>query len=491
MTKHILPVIFLLSVLLSFSCNRDEEETEIVFNSNPDTLVFPGSGGELTISINMNGNKWIASSNQSWCVLSVASSTVPYAQITVTADANPTGKERSAILTFIMDGTETMHVGVAQSEFYPDYSRWKSRDASGMTNNAVQLAKMMFAGWNLGNSLEVPGNETAWGNPLTTQEMINGVKASGINTVRIPCAWDSYIENAATCKISPSWLNRVKEVVDFCISQDMFVILNIHWDGGWLENNPTYKKQNEVLAKQTALWQQIAMKFRDYDEHLLFAGTNEVHTDATPVNENFVVQMSYNQAFVNAVRSTGGRNSYRNLVIQAYNTNIDYASTNLLMPADSVSGRLMAEVHYYNPWEFCGLEADATWGTVKNLWGSDYAQYGPVSSWGQEDYLRSQFGKMKTKFANKGIPVILGEFGVVRRSALAEPMLGYHLASRAYYLKYAAQYAKNNGMVPVVWDNGFTGNLGFGIFNRGTGSVFDQQALDEYIAGATAGVYPF
>jgi endoglucanase len=286
-------------------------------------------------------------------------------------------------------------------------------------------------------------------------------------------------------------MDRVKEVVDYCVNNSMYVILNIHWDGGWLENNPTYEKQIPVNAKQKAIWEQIAVKFRDYDEHLLFAGTNEVHGDGTPTTQNFIVQMSYNQTFVNAVRSTGGKNAYRNLVVQAYNTNIDLAVNQLIVPIDSVNDRLMVEVHYYDPWEFCGLETDATWGTAKFLWGADFAQYGTISNWGQEDYMRSQFQKMKTKFVDKGYPVIMGEYGAIRRSALTGATLEHHLASRAYYLQYAAQQAKNYGLVPVVWDNGYTGNFGFGIFNRGDGSVFDRQALKAYIAGAASGSYPF
>jgi endoglucanase len=201
--------------------------------------------------------------------------------------------------------------------------------------------------------------------------------------------------------------------------------------------------------------------------------------------------MSYNQTFVNAVRSTGGKNSYRNLVIQAYSTNIDAAVNKLVVSTDSIAGRLMVEVHYYDPWDFCGLETDATWATAKFLWGADYAQYGIISSWGQEDYMRSQFQKMKTNFVDKGYPVILGEYGALRRSALTGSTLEHHLASRAYYFQYAAQQAKNNGLVPVIWDNGFTGNFGCGIFNRSDGSVFDRQALNAYIAGASSGTYSF
>jgi endoglucanase len=146
----------------------------------------------------------------------------------------------------------------------------------------------------------------------------------------------------------------------------MYVIINAHWDGGWLENNPTFAKQDEVNAKQKAIWEQIGDYFRDYDEHLLFAGTNEVHSDTNPTAENLEVQRSFNQTFVDAIRSTGGKNSFRNIIIQSYSTNIDYAVNNLVVSTDSTDNRVMVEVHYYDPWDFCGLEADASWATMKN-----------------------------------------------------------------------------------------------------------------------------
>ncbi|MDP4204288.1 MAG: glycoside hydrolase family 5 protein, partial [Bacteroidota bacterium] len=322
----------------------------------------------------------------------------------------------------------------------------------------------------------------------TTQQLIDGVKAAGFNAVRIPCAWDSYVEDTISYKIKATWLARVKQVVDYCYKNNMYVILNIHWDGGWLENHPQYAYQEKVNAKQKAYWQQIAAYFRDYDEHLLFAGTNEVHVDYNaPSSENIAVQLSYNQTFVNAVRSTGGKNAYRTLIVQSYNTNISYAVSYMKIPDDTASKRLMVEVHCYDPWDFCG----DTGSSAVNLWGASYASYGKISSWGQEDYIKQQFSTIKTNFVDKGYPVILGEFGAVRRSSLTGTTLTNHLASRAYYLGYVTQYAKNNGIVPFYWDNGVTSNNGFALINRSDGSVFDSQALNAIVAGASNGVYPY
>jgi endoglucanase len=476
------------------SCSKKENPPDPLLTVSPLSLNVAADAGSSTIDVRMNGSKWVATSDQTWCTVSVKNSTQAYVQLAAVYASNTTEIERTAKLTFVMDSKKTVTIKVVQAghkDMYPDYSSRIAPDATGMGSSAKVLAAKMFAGWNLGNSLEVPGDETGWGNPKTTRRLIDSVKVVGINTIRIPCAWDSYIENTTTCKLSATWLARVKEVVDYCYSNDMYVIINIHWDGGWLQDNPTLAKQKAVNAKQKALWQQIAVNFRDYDEHLLFAGTNEVNTGSnTAIGDNFTVQMSYNQTFVDAVRSTGGKNSYRNLVIQAFNTNIDLAVSHLTVSTDSVQNRLMVEVHYYDPWDFAGLEADASWATMKYNWGAPFSTYGSISNWGQEEYVITQFQKMKTNFVDKGYPVILGEFGALRRSALTGTTLEHHLGSRAWYFQYVSQQAKTYGLVPFYWDNGFTGNFGCAMFNRSDGSVFDRQALNAYLTGVTAGTYP-
>jgi len=352
------------------------------------------------------------------------------------------------------------------------------------------LAAKMGIGWNLGNSLEAcasstEANETLWGNPKTTKGMIDAVKAAGFKTIRIPCAWSGYIENQTTYKIKDSWLARVKEVVDYCADNDMYAVLNIHWDGGWLQENPIYTKQEEINKKQKALWEQIAVYFRDYDEHLLFAGTNEVgYETGDPNSENIEVQLSFNQTFVDAVRSTGGRNTYRNIIVQSYATNIGYALDYLKVSDDSTPNRMMVEVHYYDPWDFCGLESDASWATMKSLWGKEggYDQYGEISNWGQEDWVRDRFGNIKTTFIDKGYPVILGEYGAMLRSYLSGTELENHIKSRNYYLNYITKEAINYGLIPMYWDNGNTGNLGSGLFNRSTYEVVHADAVEAIIS---------
>lgn len=403
--------------------------------------------------------------------------------------SNPSIFQRTGLVIFSMgdikDTVTIVQSGIDAS--IPD-------DNTGMTSTAIQLASEMNMGWNLGNSMEPPSGETAWGNPKTSQALIDAVAAAGFNAVRIPCAWDSHIENQETFKIEDAWLARVKEVVDYCYANDMYVILNIHWDGGWLEENITTEKQEEVNLKQEALWKQIAIHFRDYDEHLLFAGTNEPNVeDASQMS----VLLSYEQTFIDAVRSTGGRNAYRVLIFQGPSTDID--KTNTLMntlPQDDVEDRLMAEVHYYSPWNFCGLTQDETWGDFYYFWGENYhvsGAEGRFPDWDcEEDYVLAQFQKMKSKFVDNGIPVILGEYGAIRRtiSDNAE-WQQLHYESRAYFNRYVTEQAKNYGMVPFYWDEGSLTNHGFGMIDRDQFEVGDQLLYDALIEGANAGIYPF
>jgi endoglucanase len=369
---------------------------------------------------------------------------------------------------------------------YPSYNTNPlPADLAGMGSNAVQLASKMSLGWNLGNTLEAIGGETNWGNPLTTKALIDKVKQSGFNAVRIPCSWNQYADQS-TAKIQDSWLDRVKQVVQYCIDDSLYVILNIHWDGGWLENNINTRSQASVNAKQKAFWEQIATKMRDFDEHLLFASANEPAVDnATQMS----ILLSYHQTFVDAVRSTGGKNTYRVLVVQGPSTNIDKTSTLMnTLPTDPSPNRMMAEIHYYEPWQFTGLTSDESWGSMFYYWGQGYHSTTDPSrnaTWGEEDFVIASFQKMKTKFVNAGIPVVLGEYGVIRRTAtLTGDALTLHLASRAYWNKYITQQAKAYGMLPFYWDEGSLGNHGFGIMNRQNNTIGDQQVLDALLLGA-------
>lgn len=343
---------------------------------------------------------------------------------------------------------------------------------------AAELAKDMTIGWNLGNTLEATGGETNWGNALTTQRLIDSVKAAGFNTVRIPCAWNQYA-NQSNNQITAQWMARVKEVVDYCVRRDLYVIINIHWDNGWLEENCTLEKQAENNIKQAAFWTQIATTFKDYDERLLFASANEPHVaDATEM----AVLLSYHQTCINTVRATGGNNAERIIIVQGPATDIE--KTNDLMntmPTDVSPGRLMAEVHFY-PYQFSLMDADESWGKQFYYWGKcnhSTTDTDRNPTWGEEDFVDEMFQLMKTQFVDKGYPVILGEFGVKKRTNLSGAKYDLHIRSREYFLKYVVKSALNHGIIPVYWCAGL-GEL----FNRNTGAILERGTVNALMAGA-------
>jgi aryl-phospho-beta-D-glucosidase BglC (GH1 family) len=359
-----------------------------------------------------------------------------------------------------------------------------------MDKTAVQIAKAIYAGWNIGNTLEAYNgstpSETAWGNPKITEDLIKSIKAAGFNAVRLPTAWDGYIEDRSTYKISDSWLNRVDQIVNWCVSNDLYVIVNIHWDGGWLENNCTADKKDANIAEQKALWTQIANKLGGYDEHLLFAGCNEPNaSDATKMS----VLREYEQTFVDAVRATGGRNYNRVLIVQGPDTNIDETESLFgSMPTDVVEDRLMVEVHYYDPWQFCGMTQDESWGTMAYFWGSyKVGDSKRDASWGDLAYMQKQFKKMKDMFTSKGIPVILGEYGAITShdNDITDPdLLTAHHNSRYEFNKLVTREAKNYGLVPFMWDTGEG-------MSRTTGAITKDYIIPAIMEGAAEGSYPY
>lgn len=337
---------------------------------------------------------------------------------------------------------------------------------------AKDVAARIGVGWNVGNSLEATGGETAWGNPPVTQELIGAAKAAGFNAVRIPCAWDGHA-NQTTLVIDPAWMARVKQVVDYAVGQGMYVILNIHWDGGWLEEHPTFAFQTAVNQKQHAYWTQIAAFFEGYDEHLLFAGTNETHADyGRPSAENITVQQSYLQTFVDAVRATGGNNASRTLVVQTYNTNIQHGLDFFSLPTDTIAGRLMVEVHYYDPYDYT-----LNPGGSCLFWGAPFPPQ-PACAWAQESYVNDTFAQVRAEWVDRGVPVVMGEYGVAARPNL-------DLASRRYYLESVNRAAAANGIKTFYWDNGVIGTNGFALFDRTTATVVDQGAIDAIMRGAS------
>jgi endoglucanase len=343
-------------------------------------------------------------------------------------------------------------------------------------------------GWNLGNTLEPDCGEGCWA-PPATQALINQVSASGFNTIRIPVNWGAHVNTQNV--IDPAWLARVKVVVDWCLAKNMTVIINMHHDPfDWQSFRRFDSKMN---ARYIKIWQQVAQYFQAYDSRLIFCAANEPGADTQAKTD---VLKQYYQNFINMVRGTGGNNANRWLILPGPNTNIDHTYNFFTLPTDPTPGRLAVDVHYYDPFGFCLQTTDASWGNYAFFWGSQVAGYRTSvpsllyrnTAWGEEDWLAGQIAKMKTKFVNNGVPVVLGEFAAGKRIDYPELGTGVeytrHLASRTYFDKKVVEVCNANGIKPYFWDNGWDGKDGFNLFNRITAAVMEQPQITALTGGA-------
>lgn len=471
---------FLIVGLFSMNCHKKVDTVAPELSVSQSEISLPAEGGAADVTITGNA-QWTISNGASWLQLNKTSGSSGSSTIELTATSNGTGATRSIILSIDAANGQARRVTVSQTAtIYPSYNTSpQAPDSIGMST-AVQLADKFKLGWNIGNTLEATGGETSWGNPQISEAYVKSVKQLGFTAIRLPCSWDLHVDNKATAHIDQNWMNRVKEVVGYCVNNGLYVMLNIHWDGGWLENNISKLKQDSVNAKQKALWEQIATAMRDFDEHLMFASANEPAADNA---EEMEVLTSYHQAFVNAVRSTGGRNSFRVLILQGPSTSMSltYDLMNTL-PNDPVNNRLMVEVHNYTPSQFCFLNEDVSWGKMVYYWGSGYhstIEPDRNATWGEEDTHIADFNKMKEKFVDKGIPVIMGEYGAYRRNGSAHiPLeLELHESSVDYWISFVTKEALSRGIKPFWWDTG-------GALDRLNYTVKDQRTIDAIIAGS-------
>jgi endoglucanase len=323
----------------------------------------------------------------------------------------------------------------------------------------MELVKDMGLGINLGNTFEawspwlganasVNDHETSWGSPTITREMIRGYKNSGFNTVRVPVAWSVRMtgdQAGGTYTIDAAWMNRVQEVVDWILDEDMYVILNIHWDGGWWERFPT--DSTECMRKFQRIWTQVGERFMSYGDRLIFASLNEEGGWNDVWNQwsgqgdrarSYGLLHAINQAFVNLIRSQGGNNPNRHLQVQGYKTDIDLTvHQSFVMPTDPrTPARIAVSVHYYDPFGFTHLERNEEWAQMTLTWGTA----------AERSHLNTMMDKLKTRFVDNGIPVIIGEYGMaVHNPPRAQNQI------REYTLAVTrAMYDRN--MLPVLWD---------------------------------------
>ena len=356
---------------------------------------------------------------------------------------------------------------------------------AGAQPTAQQWNKDMV-GWNLGNQFEcsapgqdgesmaigMPDNsikaETAWGNPVVTKKVIKAVKEAGFTAVRIPIRWQCHITNPMAMSIDKAWLARIKEVVGWCLSNDLKVIINTHHDK-WLEGRPTNEYKDENNQKLALLWLNIASEFANYDYRVAFAGTNEVHVKdnwGKPEAENLAVQNSYNQTFVDVVRATGGNNAKRHLIVQTYVCNPDFGlyDNAFIIPTDAEGNGndyMSVEFHYYTPWDYAGE-------CKYYYWGEPYKQYGEASP-SDEKTMTTFFDKVVDTWTSKGLGIVMGEWGVTDHTKGSQS--DKQRENATYYCKFLVSEAKKRGFSTFVWDNNSFGNGGekFGIFDRERG----------------------
>jgi len=433
------------------------------------TLSEQNSTEIITITASAN---WKTQSNADWLSLSSNSGTGD-STVTLTITRNDSDSDRLAELAFTVGTVErviTVSQRAAQTldyEVEPDSTDMRAINSS-------EFTQLMGIGFNIGNSLDAVGGEIAWGNPLISETFIDALKSAGFNAIRLPVAWSQF-SDADNYIIEQQWLQRVEQVVNYALEKDMYVMMNIHWDSGWMQ--PTNAQSDYVNNRLAIMWQQIATHFRDYNDHLLFAGTNEVMVTgdySTPTAEYYTVQNSFNQTFVDTVRKTGGRNTYRQLIVQGFNTNIDHTVNFVTIPTDTTPNRLMMEVHYYDPYDFTLNQNN----DQVSQWGSQTTDASKAVSGQGESYVDGQFLKMRTHFHDQGIGVILGEYGAISRDVVG------HDEFRIDWHRYVTQAAVDNKLVPFYWDNGYTDYHELGLFNRATGEAAYPKLIEAITSAA-------
>lgn len=461
--------------LLAFSCKANNNE-EVKFAVDKQSIEFTGEGGSQTLMVTSSKQVYLAPADN-WIKAVTGTKENNQVEVTVTAEENPTQEVRQSRLA-IVSGEEKIYVDITQAEGEGPVEIIPVRE----DNLAWRIADQLAFGWNLGNHFEAFNNgvsgETAWGNPKATAKTFQKLKAKGFTTVRIPITWLGQFGDAPTYQIKKEWMDRIYEVVGYAEDAGLYVIINMHHDGvnsqHWLNvvsaaNNPEVHAQ--ILEQITALWTQIAEKFKDKGDFLIFESFNEIQdgkwgwgANRTDGGKQYNCLNEWNQAFVDAVRLTGGNNVNRLLGVPAYCTNVDIAIESFVFPTDPAVDRLMLSVHHYDPTEYTLTAKYSEWGHT-----GDASKKYPGDN---EAELKKIFEKIYVNYISKGIPVYMGEFGCVNRETAREQ------AFQQYYLKYYAKLAKLYGVPCIIWDNGAhgAGNEKHAFIDHGTGEYCSPEA---------------
>ena len=477
---YILTALFLIA-----SCGPDDPQTETVkLSVDKTSLEFTAEGGDQTFAVTASEQVYIVP-GENWIKFRKGAAGSDYkAVVTITAEPNPATEPRQTRIS-VVAGEEKQYVDVVQAAAEktepgpgPDGPIVPENDG----NLAWKMAERLGIGWNLGNQFDAHNNgvsgETFWGNPKASPQSFTKVKAAGFSTVRIPVTWMGHFGEAPEYKIEEAWLDRIAEVVGYAEEAGLNVILNMHHDGAdsnyWLDIKSAAANtaiQARILEQITALWTQIAAKFQDKGSFLMFEAFNEIHdggwgwgANRSDGGKQYKCLNEWNQAFVDAVRATGGENENRVLGIPAYCTNVDIAIESLVLPKDKVLGKQMVSVHCYDPFDYTLSAKYSEWGHT-----ADASKKVPGDN---EDDLKKVFEKLYVHYVSQGTPVYLGEFGCVNRSTEREQ------AFQQYYLKFFAKLSKTYGVPCLLWDNGAKGygEESSAFINHGNGEYSSPEA---------------
>lgn len=339
------------------------------------------------------------------------------------------------------------------------------------SSTAASVAGKIKIGWNLGNTLDSSPTETSWGNPKTTKANIDGIKKAGFNAIRIPVSWSAHIDSSY--KIDEAWMSRVKEVVDYAVANDMYIILNTHHDESVFKLKDKDLTESSKAIKE--IWRQIAEQFKNYDEKLIFEDLNEPRTPGSAnewsggTKEERDNLNKLHQVFVDTIRATGGNNARRVLMIPGYAAS-GTGLNDLIIPKDSAEGAVIVSVHAYAPYNFAynfGSGSKKTWDKSDS---SDTAE------------IRNVLDRAHSLFVSKGVPVIIGEFGALNKDD--------NNSARAELAEYYVSYAKSKGIACFIWDNGYMnattglgGGEGFGLYDRKSNAFKYPEIIEALMRG--------
>ena len=334
--------------------------------------------------------------------------------------------------------------------------------------SSMELISELTAGWNLGNTLDATGgsglsSETSWGNPETTKEMMDTVKAAGFNIIRIPTTWARHLDDENN--IDPEWMDRVQEIVDFTIDENTYVIINLHHEE-W--NNTFIEKKDATVEKMKKVWSQIAERFKDYDEHLIFEGQNEPRKKGTDLEwsggdeECWEFVNATNMAFVETVRNSGGNNAKRHLMIPGYCATSDPIGPKMIQLPEN-DDKIIVSVHAYTPYGFA-------------LSDTPSSKFSSKRKNATRD-IDSLAEMLETSYINNNIAVIIGETGARNKD---------NLESRVDWAGYYTARMRKSGITCIWWDNGSVKGNGenFGLLDRRTCTWHFPEVRDAFIKGA-------